>query len=126
MAVTLTDTGKKAILDAICTLLDAGSLVFTTAGAAVVATIALNADAFAAATGTGTVTANANTSPALLEDDAAGNASPITLCLLKTSGAVELLRMEVATSAKEVTLSNCTLAAHATLLITVMELHYAA
>jgi len=126
MAVTLTDTGKKALLDALCALLDAGSLVFQTAALATVATITLNADAFAAATGTGTVTANANTDPILFEDSAAGNASPITLCLLKTSAGVELLRMEVATEDKEVTLSNCTLAALATLLITAMELHYAA
>lgn len=126
MAVTLTDTVKALLLDAIGDALDGGSLVFTTAGAAVVANIDLNADAFAAASGTGTVSIAANTDPLLFDDDATGNASPITLCLAKTSGDDELFRMEVATSAKEVTLSNTTLGAHATLLISSMSLSYAA
>lgn len=121
MAVILSDTAKKMILDALGDSLDGGRLEFRTAGNALVGTVVLNEDAFDPADGIGTVTIVANTSPTLTDPDCVGNANAdITNCEVRQSDGTLMCTLAVGVqgSGAEIVISSVRIFEHDTLTVT--------
>lgn len=104
MAITLENNARNAAADAVCTLLDGGTIEFQTSASAEVATVTFGTPAFGAASA-GTATANAIT------PDSNTTGGTITKFVAKTSGGVAVFEGTVGTSGSDINLTSVVLAA---------------
>jgi malate/lactate dehydrogenase len=101
MAVTHATATRSGIADYVTGLLNNGTIQFQTAASAVVATLTFGATAFGAAS-SGVSTANAITS----DTDAAGNASPVTKAVIRSSAPANVLECSVGLSGEDINISK--------------------
>lgn len=104
MAITLNDIARNAAADAVCGLLDGGTIEFQTSGGVEVATVTFGTPAFGAATG-GTATANA------IDADASVTGGTTTQFVAKTSGGAPVFSGTVGTSGADINITSTTMAA---------------
>jgi hypothetical protein len=104
MAITLETAARNAAVDAVCALLDGGTIEFQTSGSVEVATAVFGTPAFGAAA-TGTATANAIT------PDSNVTGGTITKFVAKASGGSAVFSGTVGTSGADINLTSVVLAA---------------
>jgi hypothetical protein len=104
MAITLENNARNAAADAVCALLDGGTIEFQTSANAEVATVTFGTPAFGAAS-SGTATANAITA------DSSTTGGTITKFVAKASGGAAVFTGTAGTSGSDINLTSVVLAA---------------
>jgi hypothetical protein len=104
MAITLESIAQNAAADAVCALLDGGTIEFQTSGGVEVATVTFGTPAFGSAVA-GTATANA------ISADTSATGGTTTKFVAKTSAGAAVFEGTVDTSGADIDLTSVVIAA---------------